>query len=1158
MKNQPHTSPIDSRARQNAVDPQRSFIVSAPAGSGKTGLLTLRVLKLLAVVNKPEEIVCITFTRKAASEMRERIFLALEQGLAHSDKSDQVINPYELELIHAARSAIEQSKRKAWDLLENPYRLTISTIDGFCRSICSQLPFGSGIGPGLSISTQAENEYRSTVREWLELSLSGEAVPALTQLIKHLSGNISRLQELLIHLLSIREQWLPLLYTAKSNPDEVRAYFESTLSQWIEAQIERSQFALLPYESILCDLFRYANQHTNDAKLAKHIEILGQYDVFPDLDEIEGNELLEYWRALATLCLSNEGHFRKRLDKNCGFPAGRTKEEKTEAKIKKQQLLSIFTELIESGFDLDAFNDLKTLPNNRYEDGQWEILLSLFELLPELVAHLAVQFNTAGKTDFTQISLSAVQALNGMSGDIRIQQKLDYRIQHLLIDEFQDTSQTQLDLLHALTREWMHDDGRSLFLVGDGMQSCYSFRNANVGIFLQLREQGLDNIRLNSLDLSVNFRSEPGIIDWVNRVFTSSFPSKNDPNYGAVKYIPSSSYKSDKSIEGDSVKVSLFSANHPESSELEANAIADDITLIRSRTSDETIAILAKSRAHLQSIIAVLQARDIPFQAQEIDRLDSKRHIIDLRILTRLLLFPSDKATWLALLRMPCVALTHAELHLFFTDKHENDERFFSACLLMRLVWAQEHGEFSGAAKVRIEKVHASLCWAFEQVQRRKLSEVVELLWIRIGGFVGFTQNAEYEDVQAYFKILEVNEKENTLQDWPTFLAALERLFANSPSHHQNAVQLMTMHKSKGLEFDYVFLPALERSRRGADTKMLYWMEKTDVNNNRHFLLSPISPSTEAEPDSLSQFIRSQNFQRTVLEDTRVFYVACTRAKKQLFLSARLKVDDEGNSKPPAKGSLLSKIWPSIQDQIHWHEAKRDLTVCTNNTYLEHQNKQTILALPSSWADPLKAYHEREAASVFKNDSVSIFQSYHDNEFNSKARGIVFHRILKTLCDLGMTSITSAKIESMRVFWIAQLRQEGIRTIDAEPITQDYINAIKRLRNDKFAQFILSHQHAFSACELKLTRADTDSYHIIDRVIVNNNECWIIDYKTSEPKPEQTWDDFDTQMRKDYKAQLQGYRHTFDFHKTQLINLSTPIKFRLGLYLPFIQRLIEL
>src|SRR5690606_28343391 len=121
---------------------------------------------------------------------------------------------------------------------------------------------------------------------------------------------------------------------------------------------------------------------------------------------------------------------------------------------------------------------------------------------------------------------------------------LDTKIKHILIDEYQDTSNSQLELLENLISQWQYqDEGKSLFLVGDPMQSIYRFREANVGIFIEAQERGVKNFDLKTLSLSTNFRSELGIVDWVNNTFSKAFPKNNNYQQGAIAYSSSDAFK---------------------------------------------------------------------------------------------------------------------------------------------------------------------------------------------------------------------------------------------------------------------------------------------------------------------------------------------------------------------------------------------------------------------------------------------------------------------------------------------------------------------------------------------------------------------------------------------------------------------------------------
>src|SRR5690606_30523569 len=214
------------------------------------------------------------------------------------------------------------------------------------------------------------------------------------------------------------------------------------------------------------------------------------------------------------LLLTNGGTYRARLTKAEGFPAG-----KEHAELKNR-----FCELVAAIRDTSPhaeqlIHEIRILPAPQYAEHQWQLLDSLTSILPVLAAQLTLVFKQLGATDYTAITQAALTALGDEDNPSDLALQLDYRIRHILVDEFQDTASPQLQLLQKLTAGWQAGDGRTLFIVGDGMQSCYGFRDANVGLFLDARRQGIGDVPLQALDLSVNFRSQTGIVDWVNRTF---------------------------------------------------------------------------------------------------------------------------------------------------------------------------------------------------------------------------------------------------------------------------------------------------------------------------------------------------------------------------------------------------------------------------------------------------------------------------------------------------------------------------------------------------------------------------------------------------------------------------------------------------------------
>src|SRR5256885_440157 len=286
-----------------------------------------------------------------------------------------------------------------------------------------------------------------------------------------------------------------------------------------------------------------------------------------------------------------------------------------------------------------ALEALLRMPDERYTDDQWEVLGAILELLPRAAAHLKVVFAERGETDFTEVAQGAVRALGTPENPTDLLLALDTRIRHILVDEYQDTSWSQYELLKCLTSGWEKGDGRTLFLVGDPMQSIYRFREAKVALFLQAWEEGLGTVELERLTLTTNFRSQAGLVDWYNASFPSILPREADPASGAVPYSPASPHHA--ALAGDAVQW-----HHMPDRIAEANRIVDIV-----RAASGTKAILVRNRIALAEIAPALKRAGIRYRAIEIEHLGEKQVVQDLYALTRALLHLGDRVAWLACLR---------------------------------------------------------------------------------------------------------------------------------------------------------------------------------------------------------------------------------------------------------------------------------------------------------------------------------------------------------------------------------------------------------------------------------------------------------------------------------------------------------------------------
>src|SRR5690606_17277360 len=195
----------DDDVRRRAIDPTASFLVQAPAGSGKTELLIQRYLTLLARVEEPEQIVAITFTRKAAAEMRSRVLRALAAAAAGTAPKE----PHEALTLELATAAFARDAARGWGLADQPQRLRIDTLDALNVWLAQQLPILSGGIAGAAIVEDAAAEYRVAARRTLsELAEAGEVGAAVRLLARTFGNDLDALETLLAELLPKRDQWL--------------------------------------------------------------------------------------------------------------------------------------------------------------------------------------------------------------------------------------------------------------------------------------------------------------------------------------------------------------------------------------------------------------------------------------------------------------------------------------------------------------------------------------------------------------------------------------------------------------------------------------------------------------------------------------------------------------------------------------------------------------------------------------------------------------------------------------------------------------------------------------------------------------------------------------------------------------------------------------
>lgn len=1107
----------DVEQRLRALDPADSFIVQAPAGSGKTELLIQRFLTLLGQIEQPESIVAITFTKKAAGEMRHRVISALQKTVSGPEPQEA----HERHTWDLSKRVLARDRALEWHLLQHPSRLRIQTIDSLCSSLVRQMPWISRMGSAPQPEDDAENLYRQAARSTLDLleAETSEAA-ALERLLQHLDNNVATVETLLIGMLRRRDQWLR--HVVPNSPSiSFRESLEATLTQIVTDELERAR-SLFPEQIIgeVIALARFAARNLlNDGSqtwLTHCVELT-------DLPGTE-TERIGQWLGLAEMFLTQEGVRRKVLNKNQGFPPT------AEGKAAKSRWLAIE---LDEGI-ITHLHRLRSLPPASFEESQWLVLSALLELLPVAAAQLKLVFQREGKVDFTEIALASRTALGTPDEPTDLAFALDCRIQHLLIDEFQDTSQSQYELLETLIAEWQPRDGRTLFLVGDPMQSIYGFREADVALFLRAREQGIGNIRLTPLTLSVNFRSDAQIVKWVNDTLGSAFPTVEDRLTGAVTYEPSVAFNSETSTQAVTVHPFLDKAPRPE-----AERVLEIIKGTQTTNPESTIAVLVRSRSHLFAIVSALRRSSVKFRAVEIDKLGERPVVQDLLGLTGALLHSADRPAWLAVLRAPWCGLSLADLHVVAG----ND---FSSTIWDLIQDQSRLVSLSPDGRLRLERMKLAIAEAIAQRGRLPMRRWVEGTWISLGGPACVADRTGLEDAAAFFDLLEESTAGPGLQDAQEFHEDVAALFARPDVEADERLQLLTIHKAKGLEFDSVIVPALGKSPRSEDPSLLLWLEYVDGQGDSRLLLAPIK-ETGSEDDPAYSYLRQIQRAKINHESTRLLYVAATRARKHLHLLGHASVDLAKNEvKAPAARTFLSKMWNTVETVFHNALAQDEgiAAIQANSDSASEFGSPgiSLRRLVSDWKPvppPPDVNWQFSASSNIEEDAEGRLHITFEWASELQRRvGIVVHAMLQRM-------IAGERMDWNRETVNAALLSQGLAGDKLREAARRVEVALQGTAADPRGLWILS-RHTDDQREYPLSGiiADRIRHFIIDRSFVDDDVRWIIDYKSGTHEGGGLEAFVDNEQAR-YRKQLDNY--------ASLLREIDSREIRLGLYFPMLQ-----
>jgi ATP-dependent exoDNAse (exonuclease V) beta subunit len=825
----------DAAARAFAADPAQNVVLEASAGTGKTSVLVSRYVNLLARGVDPANILAVTFTRKAAAEMRERIVRELRKA--------------------AAQSTIDRSR---WTALRDRLAdIQISTIDAFCLSLLREFPLEADLDPGFGMAD--ETEVPRLAERSLDKSLAifiglAKREPDIALVLAQLGLN--RTREGLAHLLQRRlVAWDVLDRFLARGPANLTA--DAICGAAVDALVE-----LFASAGGAAGLERFLDEGpVHQPRYRLLAQDLRRLDAFRSAPNA----------AVRGLMARTAAHFlradgRPRTSDRI-YPYTNDDYPSPEAGKRHRQDALRLGAPIEGIFRVFS-RDLNVV-----------LARGVRRMFAIALAQYQTALNERSLLDFSDVLQRAVGLLARMDEFSQSRYRLEGRYHHVLVDEFQDTSRKQWELISLLVQSWGEGLGLphnpSIFIVGDRKQSIYRFRDAEVAV---LHEAGgfIDALRPGTTarrSISRSFRAVPELLAFVNDLFAEvgqfarrvddftyddadRFPVEHAGESGALGIVVGADADACAASVADEI-VRL----------LREETVRDKDTGVRRAARPGDIGILFRSRASHREFEAALEARGIPAYVYKGLGFFDSDEIKDLSALIRYLANPSSDLRAAAFLRSRFVRVSDAALSRLAPGIAaaliEPAEPAASAGLAdddrRALELARRHvpGWLARVDRVPpadlLEELMPETAYAYELRGPRAAQGWENVKKLR--GLIRRIQN------RGYATLTRIADHLDSLTAGDESNAVLEAL---------DAVNLMTVHASKGLEFPVVFVVNIAKGASGLPRPVRASGEDVSVGPF-------VSESDEDER------------QREREETKRLLYVALTRARDRLYVGTALK-----------------------------------------------------------------------------------------------------------------------------------------------------------------------------------------------------------------------------------------------------------------------------
>ncbi len=1002
-----------------ATDLTQSFVLRAPAGSGKTELLIQRYLKALLDCTDPAEALALTFTQKSAAEIRQRVTMLLRGATL----SSQPLTQY---LVQAVKAKMDSGVWGA-HVCE---RLSIFTLDAYFFKIY-QL-FCENHREGLSqLITDRPEFHRKLAQSFLLYFTHTNPHETVLTFIQKGELRFYTLQDRIAQLFTLRDRWA----LSQSSPAP------QSWDQFFQQELEALD-SLLPSQSAYTSILDFLHTYCEKAPL-------------------QGSKT-QSWTLLSLALLTERGLWRKSFRRSEGIPP----EKDLHPWHSQEDRKSVIEDLIALQEAL-RFQPALTAFLRLLRAFSWDQIErskgTLFEDLMRLVcAWSDVEKQEQGLIDFQSITHKVSDLFDDPMTQGAIEAYCEKHIAHLFLDESQDLSWSQAKIVHHLIQTFSYLP-KSFFIVGDPQQAIYYFRGSDLSVFQSFESLTCPGLTVRSDHLNENYRSTESLVHFVNAWSAHVFGPLSSALFGIDKAMASIACSGKT---GGVIENRLY-----DSVESEAYAVAAYVASRHKENPEETIAILARDRKTLRPIASWLRSLQIQPDCAELENIYDQELYHDGTSFLKVFLEPEQREHWLLFFRTRWIRSSYQDLESIYQQS-------------VASLWDIDRGNLSPLLQRDLQPFYSAHD-LFEPYKGRIGCEdyIMRLCsTLKLEDFlVPFERALMQELMKAFHRLL----KEGRC-DW----AALDSWAKNTPlklDRPQGPVGLWTIHKSKGLEFDTVFMPncAARLPVRDAPQAVFTRLPQGSLSGAK----------IDEPTDRFDKLLALEKYHHDY-ESQRLLYVALTRAKHNLILSANTEKNDTRsfyNSLDFPGNTLL----PLPQ---------------SSPVYLPHSVKD------AAWKTPLPPLDPLSWDKISWNTTALTWKALPLYNLQDSVLGKLWHTFLQKQ-SLGVLQWSWVTKDLWQRWWHAH----GGHPEDYEAPLREFGKTVVRLKNCPIFRKIFDEAHRQSFTEQEYTYLDWDGRLAtirVDRLV--QKPCgtwWLIDWKTS------------TQVltrKTQLLHQLQNYKHVLE------------------------------